>query len=395
MAARARYHLLISRPLPFSTCMRPVYAVAANITCPMGLDTGAVWEGVAAGKKGLRQHEDAALSHVPFWGSRLEAAQWQVIRNRVGNAASLSPFEQLCLFSAREAMSQLDSAPDLSRTGLVLSSTKGNIEWLGTEPDERNALSTSADLLAKALGIPQASVVSHACISGVVALLYGLRMLQAGRMDHVVVIGADRFTKFVLNGFQSFQAVADGPCRPFDAARKGVNLGEAAATIILSRNPGDDPLARLYSGATSNDANHISGPSRTGAELALAIDRALKEAVVDKAQIGMISSHGTATLYNDEMEAKAFALAGLLHSPVHSMKGYVGHTLGGAGVLESAMILESLRRQLLIPSAGYEQSGVSEPLRITTRMESAPIDYVLKTASGFGGCNAAMVWGRA
>jgi len=148
------------------------------------------------------------------------------------------------------------------------------------------------------------------------------------------------------------------------------------------------------SGATSNDANHISGPSRTGEELAMAISRAIGEAGIEASAVDMVSAHGTATMYNDEMEAKAFGLSGLLHSEVHSFKGYTGHTLGAAGVVESAMVAEAIKRQLLIPSPGYENNGVSQQLKITTTMKPAAINYVLKTASGFGGCNASVVWGR-
>ena len=121
---------------------------------------------------------------------------------------------------------------------------------------------------------------------------------------------------------------------------------------------------------------------------------AVSTAGISAKQIGMISAHGTGTLFNDEMEAKAFEHAGLLHSPVHSFKGYVGHTLGAAGVLESVMTLEALRHQTLIPSAGFEDLGVPKPIGMTRKLQPATIDYALKTASGFGGCNAAIVWGK-
>jgi 3-oxoacyl-[acyl-carrier-protein] synthase-1 len=150
----------------------------------------------------------------------------------------------------------------------------------------------------------------------------------------------------------------------------------------------------MMSGATSNDANHISGPSRTGEELSVAIKRALAEAGLQSADINMVSAHGTATPYNDEMEAKALHLSGLSNAPLHSMKSYTGHTLGAAGVLESAMIIKAMQEQQLIPSAGYEEHGVSVPVNVTTAMQPATINYVLKTASGFGGSNAAIVWGR-
>jgi 3-oxoacyl-[acyl-carrier-protein] synthase-1 len=283
----------------------------------------------------------------------------------------------------------------LDQTLFILSTTKGNIEWLDQVADERVLLHSSASVIAARLGIKnKPAVISHACVSGVVAALYALRSLQNGRYKYAIVTGADRFTRFVLSGFQSFQAVADGPCRPFDAHRKGINLGEAAGTIVLTTEQTDDPLARLVSGNTSNDANHISGPSRTGEELSFAIDRALKEGGVAPSDINMISAHGTATLYNDEMESKAFTIAGVANAPVHSFKGYIGHTLGAAGIVESAMIIESIRRQQLVPSAGFTQLGVSQPLNVIEEMKSAEIRYVLKTASGFGGCNATAIWGE-
>lgn len=376
--------------------MKPVYAIASNITTSLGMDTVAVWKAVLAGQTGIRRHDDQRFSPVPFWASRLDAAAWQLIFKKTKTEEHLSPFERMCVYSAREATSQLTDEPVPENTVFILASTKGNIENLSDENTDWNLLPSSAGRIAAALNIPGSPmVISHACVSGVTALIMGMRLLQGGRFEHAVVVGADQFTRFVLSGFQSFQAIADEPCRPFDAARKGINLGEAAATIILSNNPGQGPLARICGGGTSNDANHISGPSRTGEELAMAIGKAIAEAGIVPASIGAISAHGTATLYNDEMEAKAFAHAGLLHAGVHSMKGYVGHTLGAAGVLESAIVLQSLQCQQHVPSLGFEERGVSEPIFITTEAAPAALDYVLKTASGFGGCNAAVVWGKA
>lgn len=375
--------------------MIPVYAIASNVTSAMGLDTAAHWKGVAANKPGVKQHIDESLSASSFWASKLDPAQWQYIQAHTNT--TLTAFEQLAAYSVQQALQTCDHELDPKETLLILSTTKGNIELLDRVPDERIALHSSAALVAAYCGfdVHNAVVVSHACVSGVVSLTYGLRLLQGGRYKNVIVVGCDRFTGFVLNGFQSFHAIADEQCKPFDAERKGINLGEAAATIILSVKADNTPMAQLYAGATSNDANHISGPSRTGEELSDAINRALAEANVTPEQISMVSAHGTATLYNDEMEAKAFGLSGLVSCPVHSFKGYTGHTLGAAGVLESAMIIQSLRHQQLIPSAGFENIGVSEPLNITQHMQAAAINYVLKTASGFGGCNAAAVWGLA
>ena len=374
--------------------MKPVYAIATNVLSSLGLDPDAHWEAVAAGATGIRRYEDEALSPVPFFGSRLDPGQWQRIHAATKAGMVLSPFEQMALYSVRQALAQLEQQPDPEHTVLVLSSTKGNIEWLDQVDDDRLMLHRSAQILSGQLGLKQKPVViSHACVSGVVAALYAHSMLQSGRCTTAIVVGADRFSRFVLSGFQSFQAIADEPCKPFDAHRKGINLGEAAATIVLSTDTAT-PLAQLISGSTTNDANHISGPSRTGAELALAISRSLERARMDASSLQMVSAHGTATLYNDEMESKAFALTGLQQIPVHSFKGYTGHTLGAAGVLESVMIIESLRRQQIIGSVGFKELGVSEPLNVTRETGPAEIRNVLKTASGFGGCNAAAVWGR-
>jgi 3-oxoacyl-[acyl-carrier-protein] synthase-1 len=151
------------------------------------------------------------------------------------------------------------------------------------------------------------------------------------------------------------------------------------------------PLAQVLGGATSNDANHISGPSRTGEELALAIRHALSESGVTAAQIAAISGHGTATIYNDEMESKAFERCGLSTAPLHSMKGYTGHTLGAAGVLETALLAESMRAGETIASVGFETSGVPGKVNVSRNAERREIRFALKTASGFGGCNAALV----
>lgn len=374
--------------------MRPVFALATNITSALGLDTAAHWQNVALGKVAVKCHEDVSYSKTPFWASKLDVGQWQAIHAQTNTGGQMSPFEQMAYFSAKQALQNCTDEIKPEETILILATTKGNIEWLGQVNDHRLLLHTSAGIIAKQLGLPTKPVViSHACVSGVVALIHGMRLLQQGVYKNAIVVGCDRFTRFVLSGFQSFQAVADEACKPFDAARKGINLGEAAATVILSAQSNlYEPLAILAGGATSNDANHISGPSRTGEELAMAIKNAMTEAAIQSSDIGMVSAHGTATLYNDEMEAKAFDLCGLATTPIHSFKGYVGHTLGAAGVLESAMCIEAMRHKQLIPSAGYTTHGVPVPLNVTTLMEPAHINYVLKTASGFGGCNAAAVW---
>ena len=375
--------------------MRHVFAIATHMVSGMGNTTDAHWQGVCEGKTGIQQYTDPTLDAVPFMASRIATVQWQAIQAQIRSAQQLFPFEQLAAYSAGKALEELDTPLHLKDTVFILATTKGNIELLGDVADERLMLHNSAQRIATYLGITAKSVViSHACVSGVIALQYAARLLRSGQYKHAVVTGCDRFSRFVLSGFRSFQAISDEPCRPFDAARKGITLGEGAGTIVLSIQHTSSPQAQLLSGATSNDANHISGPSRTGEELATAITRALGSAGISPSLVGLISAHGTATVYNDEMESKAFDIAGLLHAPVHSFKGHIGHTLGAAGILESIMILESMKHQKLIPSAGFQDLGVPKALNITRTLQPATINYALKTASGFGGCNAVLVWGK-
>jgi 3-oxoacyl-[acyl-carrier-protein] synthase-1 len=229
------------------------------------------------------------------------------------------------------------------------------------------------------------------------AMITGQRMIRSGLYKHVVICGADLVSDFVSSGFKSFLALSDGHCKPFDANRNGINLGEAAATVILTN---DEKLLQqsesvlLAEGAGSNDANHISGPSRTGEELSLAINKALKKSNVQPDEIGFISAHGTATLYNDEMEAKAFHLSNLSHTSVNSLKGNFGHTLGAAGLLETIISTEALKQDLILPTLGYQVSGVSVPLKVNIEPEHRKVQHFIKTASGFGGCNAAMLFSK-
>ncbi len=370
--------------------MKEVYVIADNILSPLGGTTVENFNRISQGQTAVRQHTDKEKSDIPFFASLFDVGKF--------DDDELTPFELMLVESVQEAISQTGIAVSSPSTGLILSSTKGNISLLEKEADssvlrDRISLWGSARRVAKRLGVSsRPQVVSHACISGMVAMITAKRMIEAGMFENVIVAGADRITKFVLSGFQSFLAVSDELCRPFDADRKGINLGEAAATVILSRNkPIGDNLMVLAGGAVSNDANHISGPSRTGAELYQAIDSAMKEAGVLPADIDFISAHGTATLYNDDMESRAFTLAKLEHVPVNSLKGFYGHTLGAAGLLESVIGIESLRRNLIIPTKGFENPGTVKPVNVCRELTRIPLTTFLKTSSGFGGCNAALV----
>jgi len=308
--------------------------------------------------------------------------------------AGYTRFEALCAEALTRALTGLRLPAD--RTLFILSTTKGNIALLERRQagHDRIHLHATAQHLAGAIGLPNVLVVSNACISGVMALIIARRYLQTGQYDHAVVLGADELSRFIVSGFQSLSALGSEPCRPFDRDRRGVSLGECAAVLVVSALPealGVTPDISITGGGISNDANHISGPSRTGDELAHAVRQAMAEAGTAIDELGFVSAHGTATLYNDEMEAKAFYTLGLTDVPVNSTKGAFGHTLGAAGVLETVLSLYSLRRQEVLPTVGFEHHGVSQPITVNRTLQNRTFHKSLKTASGFGGCNAAIV----
>jgi len=287
-------------------------------------------------------------------------------------------------------------AVDLDRTIFILSTTKGNISFLeeGRADHPRIHLHETAAYLASTFGLKKHLVISNACISGVMALLVAKRLIESEQYEHAIVVGADVLSQFIISGFQSLQALSPEQCRPFDVRRKGINLGECAAGVLLSNRAdlnSEKSSVRIVGGGLSNDANHISGPSRTGEELGFAIQQALEEAGMTSKDIDFVSAHGTATLYNDEMEAKAFNLMNLKETPLNSLKGYYGHTLGAAGIVETIISAQSLREDELIPTVGFESAGMTQTVNVIKKKESRVLRTCLKTASGFGGCNAAII----
>lgn len=368
--------------------MKNVWIASDNIVSPLGFTAAENYRAVREGKSGLALLKTDTITATPIYAGCIDAARATKEHTR---------FESLAIHSIQQALLNLSLDTTSPRTLFILSTTKGNIELLdqGKSTDKRLSLHVAAQTIATYFGNQQKPlVVSNACISGVMALLVAKRLLQAGHYDHAVVTGADMLTHFVVSGFQSLQAISPEPCRPFDAKRKGVNLGEAAATIVLTTAPESlrcEKSITISGGGLSNDANHISGPSRTGEELALAIDHAIRESGTRIPEIDFISAHGTATLYNDEMEAKAFNLAGLENTSVNSLKGYFGHTLGAAGIVEAIITKYAMLQNELIASAGFETLGVSHNLNIIQKTEQKKLNTCLKTASGFGGCNAVMV----
>ncbi len=371
--------------------MVQTYLQSNNIISSLGLNTRDTLKGMLTGKSGISLSQDRELSDRDFPVSLIDWDRVEVEAAGLARAESFTRFEKIALLSIRDALAGTDIDPADPETVLILSSTKGNVELLGSPQDysrDRLFLWKSADLIAGYFGLRKKPVViSNACISGVVALLMAQRMIRSGQCKQAIVVGADVVSNFIVSGFQSFLSLSEKPCRPFDELRDGLTLGEAAATVIISGRPGE---VELLGGAITNDANHISGPSRSGEGLLLAMEQTLK----GKRNVDLISAHGTATVYNDEMESIALSRAGLETVPVNSLKGYVGHTLGAAGILETLVNVEAMKQDILVPTMGFSRPGVSGKINVVGEAGKRETGSMLKVASGFGGCNAAALFQR-
>lgn len=377
--------------------MTEIFISSDNILSPIGSTTAENFLQLKQNISGIRMHSNNTMSEQPFQAALFDDENFF---SNIDAGERYTKFEKLLISSISDALANSGISASDKKTVLIISSTKGNISLLESENaaaalPERISLTASAKLVADHFQFSnQPVIVSNACISGMLAMLTGMRLIQSGQYEHAVVAGADVISKFVLSGFQSFQAVSALPCRPFDSARDGINLGEGAGTVILTSNKAYSSGIKMAGGSVSNDANHISGPSRTGEELNLAISNALEKAGLSAADIDFISAHGTATIFNDEMEAKAITLAGLQSVPVNSLKGYYGHTLGAAGLIESIISFQSLKEDMVIPTRGFEHMGVTQPVNVHSTFKTSALQHCLKTASGFGGCNAALVFSK-
>jgi len=351
-----------------------IVCIADNITSPLGLTTADNLAAVQAGRSALKLHQLWQIPE-PFMASLFDEGQ-----------LTEHSYEGALRQSIAAALAQATDI-DRSRTLLILSSTKGQ-----TTGPEGETMGETAQRLNRLFGFGLCPVtVSNACISGLSAQILAMRMLEMGTCEYAVVAGCDIQTKFIVSGFQSFHAVSDEECRPFDEDRFGLNLGEAAATIIYAgrtESKADDWC--LTRGAVRNDAFHISGPSRT----AEGSYRALRQvtAGIDPATLACLSPHGTATLYNDDMESKAIARAELDQVLVSGLKGYYGHTMGAAGVLETVLTMHAIDAGWVPATRGYAACGTTCELRVTAQYEPTDRRAFVKMMSGFGGCNAAALF---
>jgi len=398
----------------------------------------AVGSGVEALKSALRDNASGLHPSERFDHQRYQSSVVGAVARNGAGADDDDPAWSFATEALRQASEEardiLESIPP-ERIGLVLSTTKANVEAMERLTDQRPCSESArrhlqGDLLAADLAAAfgasgPVQCVSLACVSGLLALQQGVKLIQRGVADAVLVVGVDHLSAFVVAGFSALKALDPLGCRPFDRDRCGLSPGEAGAATVLVRSatvsitvatnfrysavatipspPLEErvrerrpfPAVVIRGWGSSNDANHMTGPSRDGAGLALAIRSALNSAQLQPEAIDWVNAHGTATPYNDAMEFQALRnVFGASCPPFNGFKGMVGHTLGAAGVLETILCALAMKERLLPGTPRLKTHADGAPASLVQVPRSASrLDHVLKLNVGFGGINGALILG--
>lgn len=366
--------------------------VSTNIVSPLGMSSQENWRAVMQGRSALRRLENYKGIPLPFVASVFTPEQVEELA-----VEGFTRFESLAIRSITEALTHTDLDVHGERTIFILSTTKADVEELAFAAERdgdyhRPAL--SAQRIAEHVGIGGGAIVCcNACISGVSAQILADRLISCGHYDNAVVCGADLVSSFTASGFLSFKSLSNEACRPFDADRQGLNLGEAAATIVFTRadslREGDWLFER---GEMDNDAFHLSTPAPSGEGARKVLEAVMKGR--DDSELAFVSAHGTATMFNDQMESVAIEKAGLSSVPLTALKGWFGHTLGASGVLEVILGMMAVSESVVLPLRGFREIGVSGKVNLSPELRATDKNSFLKMISGFGGCNAAALYRR-
>ena len=300
------------------------------------------------------------------------------------------------------------------RTGLVSATSVGGMdmtekyyyEYLTNSSCQKYILGhhagDSSQKIAKELGIEEQLVttISTACSSAANAIMLGARLIKAGKLDRVVVGGSDCLSKFTINGFKTLMILSDTYNTPFDENRKGLNLGEAAAFLVLEsdevvKTQNKKVLAYVKGYGNANDAYHQTASSENGEGATLAMQQALKVAGLSPEEIDYINAHGTATGNNDLSEGRAFInVFGENVPDFSSTKAYTGHTLAAAGAIEAVYSVLALQNNLIFPNLNFETPMKEFHLKPQTKAKKKEIRYVLSNSLGFGGNCTTLIFSK-
>lgn len=398
---------------------KTIVVTGLGVVSPYGIGMDRLQAGVLSGKCCLEPAKDL---YPGFVGSTAQVDDLPL--QAEGARSRYSRSDRLAMVAARDALTNLDgegAALRESGAGVFMASTVAGLSEIDPEITEDPAgwyrrdgglaraatypPSRVADAVGDDLGVYGARcAVSAACASGAMAIALSANLLLDGAAPMMLAGGSDALCPFTLSGFNSLQALDPEPCRPFDQNRRGLNLGEGAAVLVLetlhaARARKAEVLAVLRGWAMTNDAFHSTAPHAQGNGLADCMRLAMEMAGVGGEQIGYVNAHGTGTPLNDIAETHAYeAVFGGRSSPipVSSTKSYFGHCLGAAGAMEAAITIVAVRCGALLPT-----------LRLADPIESPSIDWLrgevlrqplplaMSVSAGFGGSNAALIFGEA
>ena len=393
----------------------PLQITAYTATCAVGVGKEALADALAQSRSGLRANDfgDAPL---PTWIGRVDGVEdtrlpealerWDCRNNRLAYMGLQADGFIEAVAAAREKYGASRIALILGTSTASIGETELAYTQLDAEgnfpPDQRRAAVHTPHSLAmftqELLGISGPSeTISTACSSSAKVFASAERLIRLGLADAAVVGGADTLCGSVLFGFNSLELVSTEPCRPFDANRNGISLGEAAGFALVERvqaGAGAAPLQLLGYGEAS-DAHHMSTPHPEGLGAERALDEALQRAGLAPEAIDYINMHGTSSQKNDEVEGALVARRFPARTHASSTKGFMGHTLGAAGIVEAVISLLAIERGLMpgtVNSAALDP-GFGPQIRLAPAR--GEVRYALSNSFGFGGNNCALVFGKA
>jgi 3-oxoacyl-(acyl-carrier-protein) synthase len=384
-----------------------------GIVSAAGFGVEEVWRAVSSGASALRP---LTLFQSPRYG-QIPAGEIQRDLIALGAPTRSSRSDKLGWLAARDAIA--DAKIDLSiggdRAGIILGTSVGGSydseKFLSTlikqgkmraRATRFHECSSTVDLIADASGLFGPSLaVATACSSSALAIAQAAEMIMAGEADVMLTGGADSLSRMTWGGFHSLLLVDSQGCRPFDATRSGMSLGEGAAILVLESEEnalrrGAKILARLSGWGASCDAYHATAPHPQGAGATAAMQAALRRANLEPAAIDYVNAHGTGTRDNDV--AEAIALKTVFHNrvpPFSSTKRIFGHALAVSGAMEAIVCVEALRRQELPPNPGFTKCDPAIGLEPVVEMRHAPLTHVMSNSFGFGGNNGVLIFSKA
>ena len=390
--------------------MRPLHITAFTASCAAGAGRAALLRSLRESRSGLRAN-DFGREPLATWIGRVGGletatlpAEWSTYECRNNRLA----WHGLAQDGFREAIAAARERYGAGRVAVILGTSTATIgateeayERLtaaGEFPHDlrRREVHTphsTAEFLQRVLGLQNIAVtVATACSSSAKVFAQAARLLELGVCDAALVGGVDSLCGSVLFGFNSLELVSRAPCRPFDAARSGINIGEAAAFALLER-AGPGPL--LAGVGESSDAHHMSAPHPSGRGARLAMSEALASSGIDAGDVDYINLHGTASPSNDEVEARAIDELFPARTHASSTKGWTGHTLGAAGALEAVLTLLSLESGLMPGNLNTRELDAACGPQIRLPNAAGRVRHAMSNSFGFGGSNCVLLFSAA